>query len=346
MLNIWNSSIEPSGQNDEETIGLYKELRKAYQSIPSQQVDDPEFRRLKYIRYADDILLGYIGTKTEVEAIKRELAEFLTTLKLELSEKKTLITHAHSGRARFLNYDMHSMKNDGWRTKRRRSANGQIQLSIPQEVISQWKAKVKGKHGIHPRTELMTRSDYDIVSTFEVELQGLIKYYSPAHSVTATMNTLRYMYEQSLVKTLAAKHHMTTATIYQKYTMYTRDGRKVIAVQIPRTGKKPLTASFGKRPIQRKRDSVLTDEIATVYVKRTELLIRLLAETCELCGRKGEITGHHIQKLKDLQKRYQGRKDPPAWAKKMIAMRRNTLFVCEECHQRIHNGTYDGTKLI
>jgi hypothetical protein len=66
---------------------------------------------------------------------------------------------------------------------------------------------------------------------------------------------------------------------------------------------------------------------------------------CELCGQEDvALVGHHVRKLKDLKKRWQG-KEKPAWVRKMIAIRRKSLFMCEECHQKIHAGRYDGKKL-
>ena len=64
---------------------------------PTADPEDPGYRRLRYVRYADDILLGFAGPKAEAEEIKRRLAQFLhDDLKLELSETKTLITHART----------------------------------------------------------------------------------------------------------------------------------------------------------------------------------------------------------------------------------------------------------
>jgi group II intron reverse transcriptase/maturase len=75
-------------------------LRKQLHSLPSADPVDPGYRRLRYVRYADDILLGFAGPRAEAEEIKRRLAQFLREeLKLELSEHKTLITHARTGAA-------------------------------------------------------------------------------------------------------------------------------------------------------------------------------------------------------------------------------------------------------
>jgi group II intron reverse transcriptase/maturase len=76
------------------TVGKYEEaklLRKAAQQMPSFDPQDPDFRRLWYVRYADDWLLGFIGTQEEAEAIKCKISKFLLDeLKLELSLTKTL----------------------------------------------------------------------------------------------------------------------------------------------------------------------------------------------------------------------------------------------------------------
>ena len=101
-------------------------------ALPSTDPMDPGYRRLKYIRYADDHILGFTGPKAEAEEIKARLAEFLReTLGLELNQQKTLITHARSQRARFLGYDI-TVQHSGTKISNgRRSANGKIALKVP-----------------------------------------------------------------------------------------------------------------------------------------------------------------------------------------------------------------------
>jgi hypothetical protein len=103
-------------------------LRKQAQQLPSIDPHDPDYRRLRYCRYADDFILGFIGPKEEAEEIKQRLRAFLQEeLKLELSEAKTLITHAKTETARFLNYEIHTIQKDTHRDQRnRRSLNGTI----------------------------------------------------------------------------------------------------------------------------------------------------------------------------------------------------------------------------
>ena len=94
-----------------------RELEKRLSRLPYGDPMDPGYRRLRYLRYADDHILGFIGPKAEAEEIKAKLAGFLReTLRLELSQPKTLITHARSQPARFLGYDIIVQHNNTKRT--------------------------------------------------------------------------------------------------------------------------------------------------------------------------------------------------------------------------------------
>jgi group II intron reverse transcriptase/maturase len=114
-----------------------EKIRREMQQLPSVDPIDPEYKRLRYIRYADDFLLGFIGPMTEAEEIKERIATFLgTALKLTLSAEKTLITHAHTGRARFLGYEIGTMYSQTkFDRRRKRSVNGKISMYIPEDVI-------------------------------------------------------------------------------------------------------------------------------------------------------------------------------------------------------------------
>src|SRR5277367_1970650 len=113
-----------------------RDLERFQRSLPSKDPEDPGFRRLRYIRYADDHILGFIGPKAEAEQVKARIAEFLReTLRLELNDSKTLITHARTQRARFLGYDITVWHSDTRLTGGRRSANGRIALQVPPDVI-------------------------------------------------------------------------------------------------------------------------------------------------------------------------------------------------------------------
>src|SRR5215469_5213206 len=71
--------------------------------LPTVMENDPEFIRIKYLRYADDWIIGVCGPKDLAETIKREIKDFLLeTLKLRLSEEKTHITNVRTEEAHLL----------------------------------------------------------------------------------------------------------------------------------------------------------------------------------------------------------------------------------------------------
>ena len=170
-------------------------------------------------------------------------------------------------------------------------------------------------------------------------------YYALAHNIAKRLGIVRYMCLQSLVKTLAAKHKRPTSWVYRHYTHRLENGRKVIAVNVPRDPpKKPLVATFGAYSLARDPNVVIEDRIPRMYLQRTELVQRLLANKCELCDATESIEVHHVRKLKDVRKKYRG-KEPPRWAAFMLGKRRKTVVVCQSCHHSIHAGTYDGPKV-
>jgi hypothetical protein len=173
-------------------------------TLPSTDPMDPGYRRLKYIRYADDVLLGFTGPKAEAEEIKAKLARFLReTLGLELNQDKTLITHARSQRARFLGYDITVQHSSTKISNGRRSANGKIALKVPPDVIRAQCARYRqhGKPWHRPR--LQNLDDYDIVRAYGAEYRGVVNYYLLAQDVWR-LRTLRWHAETSMLKTLGA----------------------------------------------------------------------------------------------------------------------------------------------
>ena len=50
-----------------------RDLQKQLRTLPRDDPMDPGYRRLKYLRYADDHILGFIGPKAEAEEIKARL---------------------------------------------------------------------------------------------------------------------------------------------------------------------------------------------------------------------------------------------------------------------------------
>jgi hypothetical protein len=322
----------------QEARALAKQLR----TLPVGDPADPRYRRLRYIRYADDTLFGFAGPKSQAEDLKGHLKEFLqASLKLELSEEKTLITHANTEAARFLGYEIVAQQgNDHLDQHGKRCINGVIGLRVPIEAIdARCRLYMKQNQPAH-RPALLFESDSTIIDRYQAEYRGVVQYYLLAYNVSR-LSKLRFAMERSLVKTLANKHKSTAKQMRDKYrsTVDTSCGpMKCLKVTVEREkGKKALVAYFGGLPLRRKNEAVLHDQVPGMFNgTRSELVNRLLADTCELCGNTENIEVHHVRKLADLD--VKGRAEKPAWVKRMAARRRKTLVVCQDCHDAIHAG--------
>jgi Type II intron maturase/Reverse transcriptase (RNA-dependent DNA polymerase) len=314
-------------------------LQKQQRSIPTTDLHDPAYRRLRYVRYADDILLGFTGPKAEAEEIKRRLAQFLREdLKLELSETKTLITHARTSAARFLGYEI-TVGHDNQRlTGGRRTANGPVQLHVPADVIKAKCAQHTQRGKPERRTGLMNEQDHAIISRYGAEYRGIVQYYLLAGDVFR-LNRLHWVMLTSLLKTLAGKHDSSVSKMARKYaaTIETPHGpRKCTQVRVDRDeGRRPLVATFGGIPLRRQKNAVLIDRQPVREPARgSELIRRLQAARCELCEQTAKVQVHQIRNLAALNRPGQPQLE---WMQMMAKRRRKTLIVCATCHAKIHH---------
>jgi hypothetical protein len=306
---------------------------------------------LQYIRYADDFILSFIGTKSEAEEIKAAISAFLKEkLHLEMSASKTLITHSRTEHARFLGYDISVYHADdkisprsGTPTKTR-SVNGCIRLGIPYGKVDELARRyMRGEKPIH-EAGLLAFSDAQIIEVYQQRFRGVAEYYKFATDRNA-LRKLKYIMEVSLTKTLANKFKSTVGRMYQKYggkrtvQEYTY---KVLVVEVP-TKNGARYIYWGGIPLKviKTGTEVLDDNNGrrnVTFSSRTDLVQRLQANECEICGSQENCEVHHVRKLADLKDRWRGRKEKPAWVKTMIAMQRKTLVVCAKCHVAIHTG--------
>jgi hypothetical protein len=294
------------------------------------------------VRYADDWRLGFAGPKAEADAIKVRLRAFLREhLKLELSEDKTLITHAANKAAPFLGYELSSMHADDKRDARgRRSVNGHLMLKVPWDVITSIGSRYERSGKPDARPHMLDDDDFSVIGRYGVERRGYVNYYALAHNV-GKLYRLKWTMETSMLKTLANKHKSSVTKMARQYRANITTPTGVLtcfqAVVERGEGKKPLVAQFGGFSIRHQKDAVLVHQRPpTAYTQGTELLKRLQAETCELCGNTSQVEVHHLRKLADLKRR--GRKEVPSWRRLMAARKRKTLVTCRACHEAIHAG--------
>lgn len=314
--------------------------------FPSCDEMDTAYKRLKYVRYADDFLIGIIGSKQDAKEVKEDIKNFLyEKLKLELSDEKTLITHTEDS-ARFLGYEIFVRKSNAQRRdiagRLRRTYGKRVYLKISTETMRNklldygvlefryqngkeiWKPKC--------RSGLIFNDDLEILDRYNREIRGFYNYYSIANNCSELHN-FRFIMEYSMYKTFAGKYKSSTRKINAKY----RTNGKFTVRFTTKSGavKERYFYDLGFRRKNPMTDAGFDIMPYSIFdAGRTSLIDRLKTEKCEMCGATEKLVMHHVRKLKNLE----GKK---SWERHMIARRRKTVAVCHSCHQKIHNGTLD-----
>ena len=337
-------------ENDEvKRSKLLTELKlhdEIYHAMPRADAMDKTFRRLQYTRYADDFLIGVIGSKDDAKQIKEDIAIYLkNVLKLEMSQEKTLITIA-TDKARFLGYDIRARKQSNLQRKTKRGCyarnyGGHIVLEAPTELIKKkllqldamevkctdgkeiWKLKM--------RKGLCCWQDIYILNQYNSEVRGVCNYYSIANN-RSKLHKFRYIMEYSMYKTFACKYRTTKADIIERYRL-----NKDFAVRYKDYKGNDKVRIFWKGSLARNdfpRDcdvDIVSSSKPVTYKNNPSLATRLKANTCEWCGKyTTDVVMHQVRTLKDLDRSL-------PWNAHMIKINRKTLVVCPQCHEMIHS---------
>ena len=329
-----------------ENVKLIKALNREMTQTTCNDSMYNGYKRLKYVRYADDFIVGVNGSKEDAQQIKEEIKRFLhNELALELSDEKTLITHSETP-AIFLGYEIYLSKTNLSRRKSNgqivRAYNNRIMLKMPKglvkkKLIENKSIEIKrhnGREQWKPKSRMMFSNfdDLEILARYNAEIQGLYNYYCIALN-SSTLNSFKYIMEYSMYKTFAQKYRTTVVKICQKYK---HSG--IFTIEYTDKIGKIHKSSFYSKGFKQKRPSMekSIDNLPsnTIRVSGNSLIDRLKAEKCEYCGAEDTLQMHHIRKVKNL-------KGKAEWEKFMIARHRKTIAVCERCHWKIHNGQMD-----
>lgn len=318
------------------------QLSKQMLSIPHKDAMDADFRRLQYVRYADDFLISVIGSKSECETIKADITQFMREqLKLELSDEKTLITHAQD-KAKFLGYEIFIRKSDAVKRNKdgvlKRDFNGAVVLTLNSAVIqkklTEYNAlevrNIDGKDiwWSKPRRYMTPMKPEDILAQYDAEIRGLYNYYSLATNVSKECASFAFIMKMSMFKTLGWKLNTSARKVRQKYQ---KDKDFVIPYNDAKGKQKYrvfYNEGFKKRNAQFDVDYDKLPQ--TMYVPYPSLVERLKDGRCELCGKEGKVVMHHVRNLTKL-------KGCNEWEKLMLKRHRKTLVVCEDCNSMIQN---------
>lgn len=322
-----------------------REIDRKKLTIPYSDPFDTSFKRLQYVRYADDFLIGVIGSKEDAIAIKEQVKAFVAdTLILELSDEKTLITHSEK-RARFLGYDIYVRRSAATKKDKTgrlcRHLNGTVCLEMPTELMRKklleygamtiektvygkdnWKAKA--------RYYLKDNDDLEILDQYNSEIRGFRNYYRIANNA-AHASSFGYIMQYSMFKTFATKYRTTMRRMIGKLRFGKNFGVRFTDKKGKTKTRLFYNEGFARKPLQK---NAVVDVIpkTVMYSSKTSLMARLSAGQCELCGKTDcEIEIHHVRKLKDL-------KGKSYWERFMIARNRKTLALCLDCHEKLHSG--------
>ena len=323
-------------------VARLKAIEQERAAFPSGDEMDGSYRRLKYIRYADDFILGIIGSKEDVLRIKEDIKSFLSeSLALELSEEKTLITHTGKS-AKFLGYEITVTRTNHQRRdvqgRLRRTYGKRVRLNVSMatlrdKLLEYGAMEIKlrnGKEIWKPkcRSGLIFNDDLEILDRYNRETVGFCNYYLIANNCVVLHN-FRYIMEYSMYKTFAGKYRSTVRKINKKYRL-----NKLFTVKYEQKGV-IKSRTFYKTSFKRRttafNGSCDIEPYSIADVSRTNLTDRLKAEKCELCGATGKLIMHHVRNLKDL-------KGKESWKRLMSARKRKTIALCPSCHRLRHLG--------
>ena len=334
---------KPLNDARKEILRERREIQKKMRVINSRLHVDSEYRRLRYVRYADDFIIGVIGTRKEAESVMLQVKEYINNvLLLEVSEEKTCIADANDG-VRFLGYDIKTYTSTkttkiawGKGTCNRRTISEKMQLHIPSEKMFQYASKNGyGDMAIFrpkSRPALLRRSDVEILMTYNAEMRGLANYYSLAQGYKTALQRVIGLAQWSFFATLSHKHKSSIGKVARKMKLSAQSGYelKVNINGIPKSYR--LFRLKDHEPPKIHNSNVDTPWDTTRFtMTRSELVQRLNANTCEYCGKTGGyMEVHHIKALKDVQ----GKKQ--LWQQMMCAMRRKTMVLCVDCHNELH----------
>lgn len=332
----------------EENPWLRKNLAKPIREInrrilqtPVYEFNDPSYIRVKFLRYADDVIVGIIGPKALAEQIREEMSDFLKEdLKLELNQQKTVIKHPATERAQFLGY-LFQTAHPRWRRRNLqrkgsphnviqtiKTTTGNITLLVPLSNINE-KLKKYMKNGQPACMRGYSNQPIDhIIEHYNGTLRGWYNYYQLAENV-GQLNHARYVFRYSLAKTIACKEKSSVSKVFRKYG-------KAITFQKPNGRKICLFNQPMKQVKKAKGANTNLDTIPTWWPRRTQ---SRLTDSCVVCGNSEQIEMHHVRHIRKRGEALQG------FSLYLASINRKQVPVCHQCHRDIHNGKYDGASL-
>lgn len=336
-----------ANENRKELTKELKRVQSQVVKIPAMAVD-PEFIRIKYVRYADDWIIGVNGPRETAVEIRGMIESFLEeTLKLTLSMEKTHIRHAKSEEAFFLgtrikvgsmNPKVAKVTRNG-RTFLKRTAGWTPIMLAPCDALVK-KLHEKGfcsKEG-EPTAKgaWIALDDDQIIEQYSSVLRGILNYYSFADNFSR-LGRIHFILKFSAAKTLAARHRTSVAKEFK------RRGKNLGAKRVTEGGgvkvvSFPKVNSWKAAPQRFNTGSqnVDTGVVPLSFRLRTRSKLGL---DCAVCGETERIQMHHVRHIRKANEKLRG------FNKLLATLNRKQIPLCVSCHRKVHAGKYDGIAL-
>lgn len=328
-------------------VSRLRHLKIQRTSVQSYQAESVPIR-IRYVRYADDWIVGINGPRKVAELLKKDISNFLRLqLKLELSEDKTSLTYLKEKNCLFLGYEIRInsshrlLKLIGPKGKSyyKRTTGNFVELDAPiQKIISRLCLKGFCTHEGKPLSKRgwTVQTDEVIVQGFNYVLNGLMNYYSGAHNQRKLIR-IQYILQYSCACTLANRHQTSITQIFKKHgpemevinSAPTRKGKVEKRVKLPLRKFNRTTRKWNIKLIPR-------DPFESMYINRRTRT--KLGEACCICGCDTGVQMHHIRSVKDAL-------HSTGFNQILGIINRKQIPVCKDCHLSIHSGKYDGLKL-
>jgi len=330
--------------NEGEIPALIEEIREWERrrlEAPSVDPFDPEYRRLRYCRYADDFVIGIIGSKEETRNVMVEVRQFLTNhLKLAVSEEKSGIRKASEG-ATFLGYDLKTY-GDG-RTKRMvkggravtmRLPDDRMQLHVSVDRLARF-AERQHLGNLHinrgeARCELINNSDIAILVGYNALMRGFAEYYKLGTLWKQEVSRLHHLWWWSFMKTLSRKHKCSVRVMAERLRNGDRlglwyEGRHERRF-MPMFRLADVSPALASTHVDRQPAAVMH------FAGRNDVIDQLRARVCQACAAKNvPLEVHHARKMSDM-------KGTTLWTTVKAARTRKRVVLCRDCHVAHHAG--------
>lgn len=318
-----------------------RELRQKLWSFPSKLTMDPSLRRLHYVRYADDFIVGFIGPHSEAVEIKNQIDSFLVSqLQLKLNLEKSKITHFKKSTFTFLGtvFKSNHLKEKWVKTVKRGDVTRKIRVTLPVRLLApinnlMEKAMNNGflrkTDGIYKPTSLgrvMNLDHADIVRYYNQVIRGIVNYYSFVDNLSKLRLLIIYL-RHSCALTLRKKYkEQFVSTVFRRFGTNCTCPDSKISLFDPICRR---TNHFSINPV--------TPEAVLQKSWSKKLTRSNFNKTCLVCG-SSSVEMHHVRQIRDLKnKEKAGTFD--FWTLQLAAINRKQIPLCRLHHESLHKNT-------